>query len=127
MTDRITPRWAAVINLAVILVAAALMLQAGVGTTVLYVICFCLLWLCLGGWLAIAPTSTTIFFGAKNYARNYGVVFFSYGIGAILGGLISGLAKDIFGDYSKAFIIAGALAAVAIVLAIFLMKPFKKA
>jgi MFS transporter, OFA family, oxalate/formate antiporter len=127
LTDKITPRWAALVNLAVILVAAALMLQAGAGTLVLYVICFCLLWLCLGGWLAIAPTATTIFFGAKNYARNYGVVFFSYGIGAILGGIISGLAKDIFGDYSKAFIIAGALAAVAIILAIFLMKPFKKA
>lgn len=125
LTDRITPRWAALINLAIICVAAVVMLQAAAGTTVLYVICFCLLWMCLGGWLAIAPTATTIFFGAKNYARNYGVVFFSYGIGAILGGIISGLAKDIFGDYSKAFIITASLAVVAILLAIFLMKPKK--
>lgn len=125
LTDRITPRWAAMVNLAIICVAAILMLQAGVGTMALYVTCFCALWLCLGGWLAIAPTATTIFFGAKNYARNYGVVFFSYGIGAILGGIVSGLAKDIFGDYSKAFMITAALAAVAIVLAAFLMKPKK--
>jgi OFA family oxalate/formate antiporter-like MFS transporter len=127
LTDRITPRWAALINLAIICVAAVLMLQAGAGTMTLYVACFCALWLCLGGWLAIAPTATTIFFGAKNYARNYGVVFFSYGIGAILGGIISGLAKDIFGDYSKAFMITAALAVVAVILAIFMMKPSKKA
>ncbi|MCX6004560.1 MAG: OFA family MFS transporter [Chloroflexi bacterium] len=127
LTDRITPRWAALINLAIICVAAVFMLQAGAGTMPLYVACFCALWLCLGGWLAIAPTATTIFFGARHYARNYGVVFFSYGIGAILGSIISGLAKDIFGDYSKAFMITASLAAVAIILVIFLMKPFKKA
>jgi len=127
LTDRITPRWAAVVSLAVILVAALAMLQAGQGTTALYIACFCGLWLCLGGWLAIAPTSTTTFFGATHYARNYGVVFFAYGIGALLGGLISGLAKDMFGDYSKAFIITAALAFVAILLSVFLLKPPKKA
>lgn len=127
LTDRITPRWAAVISLALIFVAAVLMLQAGAGTTVLYTVCFCTLWLCLGGWLAIGPTTTTTFFGAKHYTRNYGVVFFAYGIGAIVGGLISGLAKDIFGDYSNAFIITAVLSAIAILLAIFLLKAPKKA
>ena len=126
LTDRITPRWSAVISLAVILVAAILMLQAGAGTTALYAVCFCALWLCLGGWLAIGPTTTTTFFGALHYARNYGVVFFAYGIGAIVGGLISGLAKDMFGDYSKAFIITAALAVIAILLSIFLLKAPKK-
>jgi len=127
LTDRITPRWSAVVSLAVILLASVVMLSAGEGTLVLYVVCFCALWLCLGGWLAIAPTATTTFFGAVNYARNYGVVFFSYGIGAILGGIISGQSKDLFGNYNVAFIITAVLAVIGVVLAIALLKPVKKA
>jgi OFA family oxalate/formate antiporter-like MFS transporter len=127
LTDRITPRWSAVVSLAVILLAAVLMLQAGAGTVPLYVGCFCALWLCLGGWLAIAPTATATFFGAKNYARNYGVVFFAYGIGALLGGIISGQSKDLFGNYNVAFIITAVVAIVGIILAIALLKPVKKA
>lgn len=127
LTDRITPRWAALVNLVVIIAASALMLLATAGSTVLYAVCFCLLWLCLGGWLAIAPTATTTFFGVKNYSRNYGVVFLSYGIGAILGGLISGWSVDTFKGYNASFIITAVLAVVAIVIAIAMLKPAKKA
>jgi OFA family oxalate/formate antiporter-like MFS transporter len=125
LTDKITPRWAAVVSLAIIVIASLLMLQAAKGTLVLYAICFCLLWLCLGGWLAIAPTATTTFFGTKNSARNYGLVFLAYGVGAILGNIISGQSKDLFGNYNVAFIITAALAAVAIILSATLLKPPK--
>jgi len=101
------------------------MLSAAQGTTALYVICFAALWLCLGGWLAIAPTATTTFFGVKNYAKNYGVVFFAYGIGAILANIISGQSKDLFGTYNIAFIITACLAAAGILLSIILMHPPK--
>jgi len=125
LTDKLTPRWAATLSMAVILVASLVMLQAGPGTTVLYVVCFAALWLCLGGWLAIAPTSTAAFFGPKNYARNYGVVFFAYGIGAILANIISGQSKDLFGSYDTAFMIVAALAVVGAVLSFALLKPPK--
>jgi len=61
-----------------------------------------------------------------NYARNYGVVFFAYGIGAILGGIISGQAKDVFGTYTFAFYPTAVMAAVGLCLAALLMKPPKK-
>ncbi|HAV10422.1 MAG TPA: MFS transporter [Dehalococcoidia bacterium] len=125
LTDRITPRWAAVVSLAVICAASLFMLGAAQGTVVLYVICFSALWLCLGGWLAIAPTATTTFFGAKNYAKNYGVVFFAYGIGAILANIISGQSKDLFGTYNIAFIITACLAVIGIILSILLLRPPK--
>ncbi len=125
LTDRIKPRGSSVVSLAIILVASLIMLQASKGTVVLYTVCFAALWLCLGGWLAIAPTSTTSFFGPKHYARNYGVVFFAYGIGAILANVISGQSKDLFGNYNVAFIITAVLAAIGIVLCIFLMRPPK--
>jgi MFS family permease len=82
--------------------------------------------LCLGGWLAIAPTSTAIFFGTKHYGKNYGIMFTAYGAGAILGGLISGRIRDIFGSYIYTFYPTAVLAIIGIVIAIFLLKSSKK-
>jgi MFS family permease len=127
LTDKITPRNAALLNLVVILLVSILMIFAKEGDTSLYVVSFIGFWLCLGGWLAIAPTATATFFGMKNYARNYGVVFFAYGLGAIIGGIISGQAKDVFGTYTFAFYPTAVLAAVGIVLSFLLIKPPQKA
>ena len=125
--DKSNPRIAAMLNLLLILIASAIMLLAKEGDVALYVTSFILFWLCLGGWLAIAPTSTATFFGIKNYARNYGVVFFAYGIGAILGGLISGFAKDIFGSLQFAFWPTAGLALLGLILGALLIKPPKTA
>jgi MFS family permease len=127
ITDKLTARYATMINLAIILLVSILMIKAGEGDTNLYVISFVGFWLCLGGWLAIAPAATATFFGMKNYARNYGVVFFAYGLGAIIGGIISGQAKDLFGTYTFAFYPTAVLAAVGLVLAFILLKTPKKA
>jgi MFS family permease len=127
LTDKITPRGSAVLNLIIILAASIMMLKAKEGDLALYATAFMGFWLCLGGWLAIAPTATASFFGMKNYERNYGVVFFAYGLGAILGGLISGKAKDIFGSFTFAFYPTAVLAVVGIVIAALLVKPPRKA
>jgi len=100
---------------------------------------FCCLWMCLGGWLAIAPTSTTTFFGPKNQPNNYGIVFSAYGIGAIAGNLLSGYVKDSFVDdmsngvlvkanahpaaYMYIFYVTLALALVGMLVAFLAMKP----
>ncbi len=127
LTDRISPRWASTMSMVVIFVASLVMLRAASGAVTLYTVCFSALWLCLGGWLAIGPTSTTTFFGAKNYARNYSYVFFGYGIAAILANIISGQSKDLFGSYDVAFMIVAGLAVVGAVLSIVLLKPPKTA
>ena len=126
LTDKITPRNATLLNLAIILIVSIIMIIAKEGDTNLYVVGFIGFWMCLGGWLAIAPTATATFFGMKNYARNYSVVFFAYGLGAIIGGIISGQAKDVFGTYTFAFYPTAVLAFVGLVLAAMLMKPPKK-
>jgi MFS family permease len=99
------------------------MLRAGPGTVALYVASFAGFWLCLGGWLAIAPTATAAYFGMEHHSRNYGGVFFAYGLGAILGGIVSGHAKDMFGSYLYAFYPTAGLAALGIVLAVILLRP----
>jgi OFA family oxalate/formate antiporter-like MFS transporter len=126
LTDKITPRYATMLNLAIILIVSIIMIIAKEGDTNLYIVGFVGFWMCLGGWLAIAPTATATFFGMKNYARNYSVVFFAYGLGAIIGGIISGQAKDVFGTYTFAFYPTAVLAVVGLVLAAMLMKPPKK-
>jgi MFS family permease len=125
LTDRFNPRYSAIISFVIIFLASIGMLTAGESDMVLYMLCFCCFWLCLGGWLAIAPTSTATFFGAKHYSKNYGVTFTAYGVGAILGTLISGRVRDMFGSYSYTFYPTAALAIIGIAIAIFLLKPPK--
>ena len=124
LTDAVGPAKAAALSLALVLLASALMvLFAGEGTLVLFMFCFACLWAGLGSWLAIAPTATATYFGIKNSAANYGVIFSAYGIGAIASGLIAGQAKDVFGSYIYAFYVTGGLALVGIIIALTLMKP----
>jgi len=67
------------------------------------------------------------YFGPKNYATNYGIVFSAYGIGAIAASFIAGFAKDILKSYIYAFYVTGGLATLGVLIALTLMKPPKKA
>lgn len=87
-----------------------------------YLISFCLFWFCLGGWLAIAPTTTLRFFNPDRYAQNYGVVFTAYGVGALLGTLAAGQIRDWFGAYTYVFYLMALLAVLGIVAASLLLR-----
>jgi MFS family permease len=123
LTDRITPRYAALISFAVILMSSGGMLLAGAGDTVLYAICFAGFWLTLGGWLAIAPTAAASFFGSGHYARNYGWIFTAYGIGAIAGTMMSGRLRDLSGSYRSVFYPTAILAVIGIIIALIALRP----
>jgi MFS family permease len=127
LTDKITPRNSAILSFIIILASSIAMLFAEQGSTTLYALSFFGFWLCLGGWLAIGPTATASFFGMDGYAQKYGLMFSAYGLGAIIGGIISGSAKDVFGSYVVAFKPTAVMAIIGIVLAILLVKPPKKA
>jgi MFS transporter, OFA family, oxalate/formate antiporter len=128
LTDRITPSKAAAVSFVLIaLGSAGMYFLAGEGSNAVYIISFVLLWTALGGWLAIAPTATATFFGPMNNSSNYGIVFIAYGLGAIIGNLISGRAKDLFGSYDVAFIVTLVLAVVGLVMALVMLKPPKNA
>jgi MFS transporter, OFA family, oxalate/formate antiporter len=123
LADRITPRGAAMLSFVIIAGSALGMRQAGPGDTALYALCFCGFWLCLGGWLAIAPATTASFFGMPGYAQKYGLVFLAYGLGAILGGTLSGMARDLMGGYAAAFAPTAALGAAGFFVAWAGLKP----
>ena len=121
-TDRFNARTAAIVSYVLIIIGSIMMLNAGAGQTASYLIAFCLFTFSLGGWLAIAPTATLTLFPAKDYAKNYGIVFTAFGVGALLGSLLAGRLRDLVGSYTAFFYPTMGFAAVGIVLAIFMLK-----
>lgn len=103
LTDKLSSKKSMMISYGLIMTAAILMVLAKEGSIVFYSIAFCIFWFNLGGWLAIAPTSTIALYGTKYYSQNYGIVFTAYGIGAIVGVLGSGLLLDILNNYYAVF------------------------
>lgn len=122
VTDRLKPKLAAIANYVLILIASILMSNAGEGNIATYLFAFCLFWLSLGGWLAIAPTATITLFKPEDYTKNYGIVFTAYGVGALLGTIVAGRIRDLFGSYTFAFYVTGMLAIIGILIAVFSLK-----
>ena len=103
MADRFQPYRAATIAFGLIFLASVLMWFAGEGNVWMYTIGFSVLWMCLGGWLALAPTATLKLFDPVHYAGNYGWVFTAYGVGALLGTVVAGQLRDGLGSYRFLF------------------------
>ncbi len=100
----------------IVVMAAVLMGTIGAGKEGIYLFSLMLFWLSLGGWLAIAPTSTLKLFGQEAYARNFGQIFTGYGLGAIIGVTASGAILDFIGSYQVLFGFIGVIAILGIVI-----------
>ncbi|MBE9047090.1 OFA family MFS transporter [Pleurocapsales cyanobacterium LEGE 10410] len=122
LSDRFKPHYVAIASYTLILIACILMLNAEEGQVATYLVAFALVWFCLGGWLAMAPTTTLRFFNPDRYAQNYGLVFTAYGVGALLGTLATGQIRDWFGSYTYAFYPMGLLAIIGMVVASMMLK-----
>ena len=122
LSDKLNPKNTALITY-VLIIAACLLLYTNYASQTAYMVGFFVLWGCLGGWLAIAPDATASYFGTKDYAKNYGLVYTAYGVGAVIGGIVSAQAKDLLGAYQPFFLIVAVLAVLGMVSAVILMKP----
>lgn len=110
--DKTSGKKAMLIAYAAVLVSASIMLTASAQQTFKFILAFSLLWLSLGAWLSIAPTTTIKYFGTTHYSQNYGMVFTAYGVGAILGVMSSGILLDMFTDTRPIFMVIAALSLV---------------
>jgi MFS family permease len=123
LVDRMGARNTALLSYVLIFIASMMMAgYIGTPSVAIYTISFILLWGCLGGWLAIAPACTGVYFGMKDYACNYGFIFTAYGLGAIIGNVMSSRIFDITGSWYGAFPIVAAMAILGIIIAFLLMK-----
>jgi OFA family oxalate/formate antiporter-like MFS transporter len=102
-TDRLGPRATVLLSYLLIAVGAGFALLTPAVGLLAYLAGFAVLWMLLGGWLAIAPAATTKLFGPRHYAQNYGIMYTSYGVGALAGGAGSGVLYQAFGSFLPTF------------------------
>lgn len=102
ITDRYSTKNAMLLSYGLIILSSLSIILLK-NNIVVYAITFSIFWFNLGGWLAIAPTSTLNLYGIKNYSQNYGLIFTGYGIGAIAGVSTSGFLLDYHGNYHFLF------------------------
>lgn len=81
-----------------------------------------LLAMCYGGNFTIFPVATGQIWGSDHLAANYSLVFVAFGVGALVGPPLSGLAKDA-GAVNAAFLAAGILLAAGALLVAVVRKP----
>ncbi len=121
LSDRLNPGNTAALTFILIALVSLAMWQVPV--TGVYIAAFAVLWGCLGGWLAIAPTATASYFGTRDYPRCYGVVFLAFGAGAIAGPQLAGFIRTAAGTYLGVFPWVFILAIIGFFTSFILMKP----
>ncbi|MDD1695925.1 MAG: OFA family MFS transporter [Methanoregula sp.] len=121
LTDKLTPHNTAMLSFVLIALASLILWQ--IPSVPVYILAFAILWGCLGGWLAIAPTACGSYFGTCDYPRCYGVLFLAYGAGGIVGPQLAGFIKTSTGSYLGVFPYVLALALIGFVIAFALLKP----
>ena len=76
-----------------------------------------------GGNFALFPSTTSDFFGSKNFGNNYGYVFTSYGLSGVLGALIPGVLAGSDSGFVYVFIAVGVASLVAFGVAMLTRSP----
>lgn len=98
---------------------AILMLVAIPLTPTLFFTAVALIAFSFGGTLTIYPSIISDFFGIRNLAKNYGLLYLGFGVGSLFGYA----AAFIFGSYEMTFIMMAGLIIVAIVASLMVKLP----
>lgn len=126
VADKLDPRSSVLLSFGLVFASSIALYFFGEGNPFVYLVFFSILWLNLGGWLAMAPTITKIFFGLKYYSENYGLVFTAYGAGALIGTFMSGMLRDMTGTYLSVLPATIALTVLGFMIALAGLKPVAK-
>ncbi len=100
---------------------AALLLMAATSSYAPLVAGITVVGFCYGGFLALIGPSTADAFGAQHLPINYGVMFLTVAVSALLGPRLGASIQETQGSYSPAFVIAAVINAVGLALAVVLM------
>jgi OFA family oxalate/formate antiporter-like MFS transporter len=76
-----------------------------------------------GANLSVFPAITKDYFGHKNFAMNYGIVYTAWGLGGFMISQVASAIKDATGSYNNAYYLSAIMLVVAAVLMIFLKSP----
>ena len=94
----------------------------------------CMVGFSFGGYLALLPSFTADYFGAKNIGANYGIMFTAYGLaGYFVPGYFASVmdqartAGDLAAGYNQVYLTLAGFAALGAVLALIVRKPSQSA
>lgn len=76
-----------------------------------------------GANLAVFPAITKDYFGLKNFAINYGIVYTAWGLGGFLLSQLAGSIKDTYGDFTYAYFLAAGMLVLAALLMVAVKSP----
>jgi OFA family oxalate/formate antiporter-like MFS transporter len=76
-----------------------------------------------GANLSVFPVITKDFFGPANFAINYGIVYTAWGLGGFMISQLGSTFKDLFGDFSNAYLMAAGILIVAAVMMALIKTP----
>lgn len=96
----------------------ACLLTTGNGGTAQFMLGVSIMGICFGALMGVYPGFTADQFGAKNNSVNYGIMFIGFALAGFFGPTAVGLILTTTGAYTIAFLVAGALSVVGIILAL---------
>ena len=76
-----------------------------------------------GANLAVFPAMTKDYYGMKNFAMNYGIVYTAWGLGGFMLSQIAGSIKDTYGNFNYAYMLAAGMLVVAAAMMAVLKSP----
>ena len=86
--------------------AVLMFLLRGLGTYATLFVASVLIGFNYGANLSVFPSATKDYFGLKNFGVNYGFIFTAWGVGGILGPMLSGYIYDTSKNFHSAYLIA---------------------
>lgn len=87
---------------------------------------FIVIGLCFGGYLGTFPSLCADAFGARALAVNYGLLFSAFSVAAIAGPQVGAAILKATGSYNQAFVVAGVVCLVGIVLSVIFIWQSRK-
>ncbi|MHC1781853.1 MAG: MFS transporter [Anaerolineaceae bacterium] len=76
-----------------------------------------------GANLAVFPAMTKDYYGLKNFAMNYGIVYTAWGLCGFMLSQLAGAIKDAYGTFTNAYLLATGMLVLAAVLMALLKSP----
>ncbi len=122
---RIADQWShrtALLLMFAVLLGAMGLLSASTGLAPVFV-GIALTGIVFGGFLAVMPALSTLYFGAEHSGVNYGLLFTAFGVGNVVALFAGGWIRETTGSFLAAFYIGLALSAVGLLLSLDVGRP----
>lgn len=111
--DKIGYKKSALISFVIVFIATLLNIFNEGLSPALFFIGYGMFWFTLGAWLAMMPLLVLKTYGPNAYTKTYGYVYLGYGLGAVIGTLVSSFLLDTFQEPLYIYVFIGVVLVIA--------------